>query len=251
MLKFKNQDINQPSSLNCYNILHKFLKFTFLTKNNFSLKEACLKSLIREEDIREAHRNNQQLKITKDTVITPGAKDLAKELSIDLSVQANASPLKAKTYFQDSWPFAKIAIASDHGGFYMKEDLKSFLRDKGKMVVDLGPANAKACDYPDYAFKVAQKVSDKSVNCGIVIDSIGIGSAMAANKVVGVLAAKCNNATEAKSAREHNFANILTLGSKIIGITAAQDIVMAFLETKGGAERHQNRIFKILNYEKG
>jgi len=83
-----------------------------------------------------------------------------------------------------------------------------------------------------------------------MIDSVGIGSAMAANRVEGVLAAKCNNVTEAKSAREHNYANVLTLGSKIIGSTAAADIVLAFLETKDGAERHEKRVAQILDYER-
>jgi ribose 5-phosphate isomerase B len=92
-------------------------------------------------------------------------------------------------------------------------------------------------------------VAGGKADCGIIIDSVGVGSAIAANKVPGILAAKCNNSAEAKSAREHNYANVLTLGSKIIGITNAQDIVLSFLNTKGGEERHQKRIAKILNYE--
>ena len=87
-------------------------------------------------------------------------------------------------------------------------------------------------------------------DCGIMIDSVGIGSAMAANRVKGVLAAKCNNAFEARSAREHNYANVLTLGSKMIGIEIIKDIVSAFLNTKGGAERHQKRIKKILHLDR-
>ena len=125
--------------------------------------------------------------------------------------------------------------------------LLPYLRKLGYIAHDLGPASDTACDYPDFAFKVAEAVAAEKADKGIMIDSVGIGSAMAANRVPGVLAAKCNNAFEAASAREHNYANVLTLGAKIIGSEMAKSIVKTFLETAGGADRHKKRIKKILD----
>ena len=209
-----------------------------------------MKRLIREEEIKQAALKKKKILLNSETVITPSARDLAKELGV-LFYDGNEiyEPSSALIRIIDNELPKKIAIASDHGGFYMKEDLKTFLREKNYMVNDLGPGNANSCDYPDYAFKVAEMVSEKKADCGIIIDSVGIGSAIAANKVNGILAAKCNNTTEAASVREHNYANVLTLGSMIIGINVAKEIVLTFLSTKGGAERHQKRIGKIINYE--
>lgn len=209
-----------------------------------------MKRLIREDQIKQAARGSKSIYLSANTVLTPAARDMAKELGVRL-IDAGSTG-SAPSDFQgmvQKWPFHKVAIASDHGGFYMKEELKDFLREKGFMISDLGPVNNQPCDYPDYAFKAAQAVAGGKADCAIMLDSVGIGSAMAANRVKGVLAAKCNNPTEAASAREHNFANYLTLGSKIIGITLAKDICDAFLSTPGGADRHQKRIIKILNYE--
>lgn len=209
-----------------------------------------MKKLIKEDDVKQAAKSGIKIKLNKDVVITPGARDLGKSLDIFITEEEARSyraPILSPALH--TWPLKNVAIASDHGGFYMKEEIKNHLRLKDYTVTDLGPANANTCDYPDYAIKAAQTVSEGKADCGIVIDSVGIGSAIAANKVNGILAAKCNNVTEAKSAREHNYANILTLGSKILGITAVLDIVDAFLNTKGGAERHQKRIVKIFSYE--
>jgi len=210
-----------------------------------------LKRLIREEEIRKASENNHKIRIDNDTVITPSARDLAKELGVELfsdDLKFELSAQSAKVI--SKWPFHKVAIASDHGGFYLKEELKEIIRKKDFMLIDLGPANPQPCDYPDFAFKVALHVAEGKADCGIVIDSVGIGSAIAANKVEGILAAKCNNATEAQSAREHNYANILTMGSKIIGINIAKDIALAFLSTPGGEDRHKKRVAMILDFEK-
>ena len=209
-----------------------------------------MKKLIGEEDVRRAARAGQALMVDAETVVTPAARDLAAQLKVVLGGKINdEGHCRFEQRIFLNKPFHKIAIASDHGGFYLKEELKAYLRKKEFMVIDLGPGNAKACDYPDYAFMVAEKISAGEVDAGIMIDSVGIGSAMAANRVSGVLAAKCNNVSEAKSAREHNYANMLTLGSKIIGSTVAREICDAFLTTRGGAERHQKRISKILNHK--
>lgn len=209
-----------------------------------------MKKLIREEEVKAAAKGQKILFVDSQTVVTPSAKDMAKQLGVTFTDQAEKLKIPAAGGMLNKWPFHKVAIASDHGGFYLKEEVKELLRKEGFMVFDLGPGSAAACDYPDYAIKTAEQIATEKVDCGIMIDSVGIGSAMAANRVQGVLAAKCNNVTEAKSAREHNYANMLTLGSKIVGTTAALDIVLAFLNTEGGAERHIKRIGKILDYEK-
>ena len=214
-----------------------------------------MKRLIREEDIRKAAGYIRRIFVDKNTIITPAARDLAKELGVQFEYNpkaVGASSLKnADTQIlKDIFPVKVVAIASDHGGFAMKQQLIPYLRELGYITHDLGPDSDKACDYPDYALLVAERVAEGRVDRGIMIDSVGIGSAMAANRVKGVLAAKCNNAFEARSAREHNYANYLTFGAKMIGIEIAKDIVKTFLETKGGAERHQKRVKKILDYER-
>ena len=209
-----------------------------------------MKKLIKEEDVKKAAKEGRKIVVDKNIILTPGARDLGKTLDIFIDPREKAAYVSPQLSQKvRRWPLTKIAMGADHGGFHMKEELKTFLRTKEYVITDLGATNSNASDYTDFAFKVAKAVAEGKADCGIIIDCVGIGSAIAANKVPGILAAKCNNAAEAKSAREHNYANILTLGSKIIGITNAQDIVAAFLNTKGGEERHQKRIAKILNYE--
>lgn len=206
-----------------------------------------MKKIISEDEVRAASRTTKIILINDQTIITPSAVDLAKEKGVifEKSTEAIKSD-EAQMKLNDRFPVKKIAIASDHGGFEMKVELKPFIEKLGYTVLDLGPQNANPCDYPDFAFEVASMVSGGKVQRGVMIDSVGIGSSMAANRVKGVLAAKCNNAFEARSSREHNYANVLTLGAKIIGIEIAKEIVKIFLQTPGGAERHQKRIEKVL-----
>jgi ribose 5-phosphate isomerase B len=208
-----------------------------------------MKKVIVEADVRKAARDTKYILIDDRTVITPAAADLAKEKGVifEKARQTDAGSLLMEQGPNQA-PVHSVALASDHGGFDMKKELIPYIEKLGYKVHDLGPANDQACDYPDYAFKVAEMVSTGKVDRGIMIDSVGIGSAMAANRVKGVLAAKCNNAFEARSSREHNYANYLTFGAKIIGIEIAKEIIKVFLETPGGALRHQRRIEKILNY---
>ena len=208
-----------------------------------------MKKVVVEADVRKAVRDTKYILINERTVITPSAADFAKEKGVvfEMDKQTDAGSLMMEQGENQS-PVQTIAIASDHGGFAMKAELIPYIEKLGYKIHDLGPANDKACDYPEYAFKVAEMVSNGKVDRGIMIDSVGIGSAMAANRVKGVLAAKCNNAFEARSSREHNYANYLTFGAKMIGIEIAKDIVKVFLETPGGALRHQKRVEKILEY---
>lgn len=139
----------------------------------------------------------------------------------------------------------KIAIGSDHGGFDMKEILKNDLQTTGYVVIDCGTYSKEACDYPDFALAVAQKVSDGSACYGIVIDGAGIGSCMVANKIPGIRAALCYDYATAVNSREHNNANVLTLGAGLIGINLAKQIVQTWLTTDFGGGRHAKRVDKI------
>ena len=127
----------------------------------------------------------------------------------------------------------------------MKESLKAVLTDLGVQVLDVGTHSADAVDYPDFAIAVARAVADGRAWRGIMVDGAGIGSAMAANKVAGVRAALCYDLTTASNAREHNDANVLTLGGTLIGLRLASDIVKAFLVTEFGGGRHAGRVAKI------
>src|SRR5687768_308272 len=110
----------------------------------------------------------------------------------------------------------KISLGSDHGGFHLKEDLKKFLAEEGHQVVDLGCYNTEAVDYPDFAALVAQSVACGETKLGVMVDGAGIGSSMAANKVPGVRAAVCWDLYSANNAREHNDANVITLGGQVL-----------------------------------
>ena len=203
-----------------------------------------MKHVITVRDVETAHQHNREISVDENTIVTPYARDRAKELQVALVKTSE----KSGTGQLSSSETQTVALGADHGGFALKEELKQFLREKGYTIIDVGTNDDSPCDYPDFAFKVAQTVARGQADRGIMIDSVGIGSAMAANRVPGILAAKCNNVVEAKSAREHNYANVLTLGAKIIGSQMAREIVQAFLTTPGGAERHQKRVNKILNY---
>lgn len=139
----------------------------------------------------------------------------------------------------------RLAVASDHGGFALKRELVALAGELGHVAQDLGPASDAACDYPDFARAVAEAVADGRADLGIVVDGAGIGSAMAANKVPGVLAANCWDQRSARNAREHNHANVLTLGAGHLDLSAARAVLLAFLGTPPGGDRHARRVAKI------
>lgn len=145
----------------------------------------------------------------------------------------------------------KIAVGSDHGGFDLKDQLLSYLNSCGHTVIDCGTHNRDAVDYPRIAFAVASKVSDHEADFGIIIDGAGIGSAMTAGKVRGVRPAACYNEALAKNAREHNDANVLTLGAGQTSLGLARRIVEIFLTTNCTEERHQRRVQMIKDAESG
>jgi ribose 5-phosphate isomerase B len=145
----------------------------------------------------------------------------------------------------------KVAIGSDHGGFALKEKVKKYLSDELNInYMDVGTFNNNRCDYPDYAFLVAHAVSTKKCDLGIMIDGAGIGSSIMANKVPGVLAACANEFYTARNSRHHNGANVLTMGSFVIGEGVAKEIVKTFLTTKFEGERNLKRVSRILEIEK-
>ncbi|MEZ5175744.1 MAG: ribose 5-phosphate isomerase B [Acidimicrobiia bacterium] len=138
-----------------------------------------------------------------------------------------------------------IAIGADHGGFALKERLAFRLREQGYTVDDCGTDSTDAVDYPDIAVEVSERVASGSSQVGIMIDGAGIGSSMAANKVAGVRAALCHDLSTARNAREHNHANMLTLGAGLIGDSLAWQITLEFLATPFGEGRHARRVAKI------
>lgn len=144
----------------------------------------------------------------------------------------------------------RIALGSDHGGMNLKNAIIKHLEEKGHEVKDFGTHTKESCDYPDYALKVAEEVRDKKFEFGILVCGTGIGISIAANKVPGVRAALCSDTFSAHATREHNDANILALGERVVGQGLALDIVDEFLSAKFDGGRHSNRINKITEIEK-
>lgn len=144
----------------------------------------------------------------------------------------------------------KVAIGSDHAGYSLKEEIVVHLKASGIEYEDFGTYSDASTDYPDYALKVAEEVASKNYNFGILICGTGIGISIAANKVPGIRAALCSDTFSAHSCREHNDANILAIGERIVGPGLAMDIVDTFLNSKFEGDRHQRRINKISDIEK-
>lgn len=144
----------------------------------------------------------------------------------------------------------KIALGSDHAGLPLKEQIINHLKEKGIQLEDFGTYSEESCDYPDYAMKVAENVAAKEYDFGILICGTGIGISIAANKVPGIRAALCSDTFSAHACRQHNNANILAIGQRVVGLGLALDIVDTFLNAKFEEGRHQKRIDKITEIEK-
>ena len=141
--------------------------------------------------------------------------------------------------------FKKVSLASDHAGFNLKERIKKFLIKKKIKVIDLGPKNNNSVDYPDYAKKVAKNVSSKKSNVGILVCGSGTGMAMSANKFKKIRAAVCYNKASTRLSRQHNNANIMTLGARLTKKSDAIKLVNVFLNTKFEGGRHLRRVNKV------
>jgi ribose 5-phosphate isomerase B len=198
-------------------------------------RDESSKSIITEDDVRGLE-SGAVLRIGQDARLTPLAADIVKEKGIELIRRSSRRGSKASKL---------VAVGSDHGGFKMKEELKTFLGELGYRVQDFGTNSEDAVDYPDFAHAVAQAVSTGASDVGIIIDGAGVGSAMTANKVPGVRAAACYSVAVARNSREHNGANVLSLGSKTINSKEMREIVAAWLTTELTEERHKKRVAKI------
>ena len=141
--------------------------------------------------------------------------------------------------------FKKICISSDHAGYGLKEEIKLNLVKKGVRLIDLGPFETKSVDYPDYAKKTARRVAAKKSDAGILICGSGTGMAISANKIKGIRAAVCYNTQSTRLSRQHNNANIIALGSRLMNKNMVMKLIKIFLNTKFEGGRHLRRIKKI------
>ena len=145
----------------------------------------------------------------------------------------------------------KIVIGSDHAAFSMKNDIKKYLEDKNLEVIDVGTFSEESCDYPKIAYDATEKIIKKEVELGILICGTGLGMSLAANKVKGIRAAVVSESYSARMSREHNNANIICFGARVIGIETAKDIVDNFLNTKFLGDKHLRRVNMISDIEEG
>ncbi len=145
----------------------------------------------------------------------------------------------------------KIALGSDHGGFFYKEKIKEYLKSKKYEIVDKGTFSPEPVDYPYFGENVGTAVANGEADIGIIVCGTGIGISIAANKIKGVRAALCTNEFMARMARSHNDANVLALGQRVIGLDHALAIVDVFLETPFEGGRHERRVKLILDIEEG
>ena len=214
-----------------------------------------MKKLISEQTIIDAAKRGEKfLLVGEGSIVTGAARDRARQLGIKIQKKNEENPSTIKSAGAVTAEPRRLgetlALGSDHGGFPLKELLKPFLESLGYTIVDVGTYSGDACDYPDYAYGVARTVSLGHASKGIMIDAVGIASAIVANKVRGIRAACCTDEFSARSSREHNDSNVLTLGGKTLGTELAKSIVKVWLETNFGGGRHLKRVEKITEIEK-
>ncbi|MFL6230736.1 MAG: RpiB/LacA/LacB family sugar-phosphate isomerase [Pyrinomonadaceae bacterium] len=198
-------------------------------------RDESSKSIITEADV-HGLAEGARLRIAEGAHLTPLAADIVRERRIELVRRRPRRGAGAQK---------TVAVGSDHGGYKMKEELKTLLHELGHHARDFGTDSTDAVDYPDFAHAVARAVAEGAAEVGIVIDGAGVGSAMTANKVPGVRAAACYSVKVAVNSREHNDANVLTLGSGTITADEMREIVTAWLATEISEERHKKRVAKI------
>lgn len=185
-----------------------------------------------------------ELCVPAGSILTPSARDLARDRGVKIvelqKGESLAPPSAADT----------VAIGSDHGGFEMKQKLLPMFRELGLAIRDVGVYDEKPADYPDIAGQVAELVATGTAVRGVIIDGAGIGSCMVANKFPGVRAALCYDRATARNSREHNDANVLTLGGRLLSITQAEEVLRTWLSTPFGGGRHAARVDKIKELDK-
>lgn len=206
--------------------------------------------LVTEEALKKLVPNGGTILVSGKFIITPSAADFIRKkgVTIEKTDEALTADCFSSVHPELS---ATIVIGADHRGFALKEIIKRELTKLGYRTLDVGTDSPDRCDYPDYASAVAQKVSSGEANLGIAIDSAGIGSAIAANKISGVRAAVCWNETTAAQARLHNDANIICIGADNLATTKAMAMVKKFIQTSyAPSERYDRRIKKIAELER-
>lgn len=203
-------------------------------------RDESSKMVITEDDV-HGLEEGARLRIAEGARLTPLAADIVRERRIEL---VRRVPRRGSSKSR------VVAVGADHGGYKMKEELKQLLAELNHTVRDYGTNSEEAVDYPDYAHAVARAVSDGVADVGIIIDGAGVGSAMTANKVPGVRAAACYSVAVAVNSREHNDANVLTLGSKTITSAEMREIASAWLSTEITEDRHRKRVAKITAIER-
>ncbi|HKS83299.1 MAG TPA: ribose 5-phosphate isomerase B [Candidatus Acidoferrales bacterium] len=207
------------------------------------------KNVITVRDL-EGVADGGELAVAQGTIVTPLAQDEAKLRGITIRFEAAGAAANASGASSGEKVSARVvALGADHGGFDLKEQLKAYLSEWGYSPLDLGTSSREAVDYPDFAEAVANAVARGEAWRGVVIDSAGIGSSIAANKVPGARAALCYDRATARNSREHNDANILSLGARLIAAETAREILAVWLETEFAGGRHQKRVEKIAAIE--
>lgn len=192
-----------------------------------------MKKVVTAEDVRAVPTGGEVV-ATPGAVVTDWAREVAKTRGVRIVLAAGTTPGSLL-----------VAVGADHGGFALKEEVKAHLTRLGYRFHDFGTHSTDAVDYPDVARKVARAVRSGEARLGILVDGAGLGSAMAANKVRGIRAAPCQDPKAARNAREHNDANVLTLGSGFVDKARMQEIVEVFLTATCTEERHRRRVDKI------
>ena len=197
-----------------------------------------------------ASAGKTELVIPPGALITALARDAAKAKGIRFVEEepADSGSLPA-TKETKAAPQKTLALGCDHAGFAYKADLVKHTESLGWVITDVGTNSDHSVDYPDFAFAVARHVQQGTVRFGLMIDGVGVGSAMVANKLPGVRAALCPDVFSAYNARAHNDANVLTLGSRTMGIEACKRILAEFLTTAFEGGRHERRVDKIRDVE--
>jgi len=191
-----------------------------------------------------------RLSVSPESMVTPLARDAARDRGVVLELMPGSAQEARPVRSTANVGSRVVALGADHGGYALKEDLKAYLGELGYAVIDCGTGSSEPVDYPDLAYAVARLVADGRAWRGIVVDGAGIGSCMAANKVPGVRAAMCYDHATAVNSREHNDANVLTLGGGLLGRNLARDIVKTWLGTEFGGGRHSRRVDKIMDIER-
>ncbi len=217
------------------------------------------KELVTEKTIRVLIQNGiKRIEVTPGTIVTPLALETAQANGIKITEKEHMPPMslengkvrESEMTSETSRKGKVVVFGSDHGGYQLKEMLKKFAEELGYVIIDVGTSNEEPCDYPDFAYAVAKAVSVGEAWRGVMVDGAGVGSCVVANKVPRIRAACCHNEFVARNAREHNDANVLTLGSRATGSEVSKEIMRIWLETWFSGGKHKRRVEKITDVER-